>query len=158
MLQFVYHIENEIDNTVVYVGITNHPNGRVREHFARSPQLKALHDAGVPLVMKVDEILDDRSQAYARETHWIHHYKSLGMPLVNKIKLPKTPNPKKTTRYRGFAGSVNKIWKDVMLEGDLMDQDVELDILNWTASLLVESDKEDESLQEWYRQQQERFV
>lgn len=90
MIFFVYELLDPRTNKVKYVGVTDQPNDRLRQHIqgyksthTKLDWLKELENAGVQPIMRIIEQTTTRKEAEEREKHWIQVYLKRGYHLVN---------------------------------------------------------------------------
>jgi predicted GIY-YIG superfamily endonuclease len=91
-MYFVYALVDPRTSIVAYVGITNNPNARLKDHISgdgpndeKKAWIQKLQEEGYEPCMEVLEIVDTKKKASEREKYWIQHYISLGMPVTNIV-------------------------------------------------------------------------
>src|SRR5574337_61863 len=76
MLHYVYELRDSIQNRVFYVGLTNNPKRRLREHrsllcISTAPFIKQLIVRGIRVDMVIIAKCDTREEAEVREAYFI---------------------------------------------------------------------------------------
>lgn len=91
-MYFVYELVDPRTNVTGYVGITNNPNQRYREHIEgrvgkgkKYEWIKRLQEEETQPKMKILEIVEDLEQARRQERHWVQYYLSKGTSLTNTL-------------------------------------------------------------------------
>ena len=93
----IYALIDPRDNGVRYVGLTEYPDERLKQHIQRDGNIPKrqwiteLSQLGLSPLMQTIEIVQTLSAAFEREGHWIHHYIHAGAKLVN-IRSPYSIN------------------------------------------------------------------
>lgn len=83
----IYVIEDPSSNKVRYVGLSNDPNRRFKQHLSKSNWIKALIKKNVtPQLRIIEENIIELKTAEARERYWIQHYEGTGCQLENLVK------------------------------------------------------------------------
>lgn len=92
-MQYVYVLFHPITELVAYVGITDNPGRRYKEHCrvkasdsgAKDIWIRGLKKDNLLPGMKIVECIEIDEQARERELYWIQFYSNLGMKLLNVI-------------------------------------------------------------------------
>ena len=89
MLYFIYELVNSITGIPGYVGITNNPNLRHKQHLTLDSNDKKIAwiqktvSEGAEVKMNVLEVVDGEAKAREREKYWIRYYIEEGILLTN---------------------------------------------------------------------------
>src|SRR5690348_3565294 len=88
----VYRLVDPRDRTVFYVGITNNPEARLKQHLAcngsnpdKDAWIQEICQQGLQPLMEIIERPEMRHQAQLREAYWIHYYLQEQALLTNII-------------------------------------------------------------------------
>jgi predicted GIY-YIG superfamily endonuclease len=86
----IYGLEDQRNQEVFYVGITDALQARFLQHLCRTSsngakdtRVQEMVKAGYLPLMRTLQIVEEREQALGREAYWIHHFERMGFILVN---------------------------------------------------------------------------
>ena len=95
-MYFVYELVDPQTDVTGYVGITDNPNRRLKQHLSNSEAnddkrtwVEQLQSNDLKPHMKILEIVETMEEALEREKHWILNYTNLGVQLTNISHLEK---------------------------------------------------------------------
>lgn len=88
----IYVLVDPRDNQVRYVGRTTNLEQRYKQHLVpingstleKRDWIQELRQLGLQPLLSVIDSADNRADASAKETHWIHHYTQSGAILLNQ--------------------------------------------------------------------------
>jgi predicted GIY-YIG superfamily endonuclease len=91
MLYFIYKLVDPRDDTIGYVGISNNPNARYKQHVNMQDTnekkifwIQQLLQENIQPKMRIIEMIEeDEGEAYNREKYWIQYYLEKGVDLTN---------------------------------------------------------------------------
>ncbi len=92
----IYALTDPRDNGVRYIGITVNPDERLKQHIwgdmniRKREWIHELNRSGLAPIMYTIETAETEGEALEREAHWIQHYLSKGVKLVNILMTPYT--------------------------------------------------------------------
>lgn len=91
-MYFVYALVDPRTDAVAYVGITNNPNARLKDHIGgdgpndeKKAWIQKLQEEGHEPRMEILEIVDTKKKASECEKYWIQYYISLGISVTNIV-------------------------------------------------------------------------
>jgi predicted GIY-YIG superfamily endonuclease len=89
---FIYELVDPRDNATRYVGMTNNPEARYKQHISQhngdSPKsrwIQELLTLGLQPLIRILETTESEAQARDQELHWIGYYVSQGTQLTNLL-------------------------------------------------------------------------
>jgi len=95
MLYFVYELIDPRTDQTFYIGITNHPNGRMMQHLTvkdtnevKSTRISEIQSENLLPKMNIIEIVEGKEKAKTRERYYIHAYTQQNILLTNIQYMP----------------------------------------------------------------------
>jgi predicted GIY-YIG superfamily endonuclease len=91
-MYIVYAQEDQRNNEIFYVGITDDVYARFQQHMrcdgsnpGKDARIQSMKEAGYLPLMRTLQLVPDLEQAKKREAYWMRHFHDLGMPLTNQV-------------------------------------------------------------------------
>jgi len=126
MLYFVYELIDPRTDQTFYIGITNHPNGRMMQHLTakdtnkmKIAKISELQSENLLPKMNIIEIVEGKEKALTRERYYIHTY--VQQHLLTNIQYMPLPQTAKDSPVQARSTPQRKqkevLFIDLPLEG-----------------------------------------
>lgn len=121
-LYTIYSLIDPRDDTVKYIGLTEYPDIRLKQHIMgdgnipKREWINELEKLGLAPVMRTIEMVHTLSEAFNREAYWIQYYLGRGVRLVNIRLTPSVVHDKDASLLTDNSGVLeNKITLDALI-------------------------------------------
>lgn len=147
LLYFVYELYDPRDNKTFYVGVTNNPNSRYRQHIGQyrvhnedlEQRVKGMRAKGIiPQIRICEVVYDGKSVALKREQYWIKFHIQAGANLSNIREVSGKIRDHYPRPQLGVSKKFDRAWEEYLHDVSGGDNVVTADRLETFAFLWLE--------------------